>query len=212
CIFFIRAPIHHGDAPGDLKFYSVSVSDFLTYLDNIGKLPHPGRFDHDPVRLILPDDFPDPIPEIYGQAAADASCIKLFHWNIGLDQISIQPDFPIFVFNDHCLPGKQRQILLQKGCLSGSEKTGYDLNVHAVSFVCIKKGPKRHNVTAVLPPPKKIILIYSRSPDSISSSASAFPFSRVAYPEGCPSHSRAGCSGFSPDSLFNALASLYTLH
>src|SRR5699024_3371470 len=80
-------------------------------------------------------------------------------------------------------------------------------------LLCLhKKGAKRHNVTAVLSPPKKIILIYSRSPDSISSSASAFPFSRVAYPEGCPSHSRAGCSGFSPDSLFNALASLYTLH
>ena len=56
------------------------------------------------------------------------------------------------------------------------------MNLHPdapfLSLLPVKKRCEKSSVNAVLSPPKKIIFIYSRSPDSISSAGSAFPVPR----------------------------------
>ena len=111
-VFLIGAAVQYHNFPPDSNIYAILIPDLFTHLDNVRQPPYSGRLDHNPIRVKLLRNLPDPISEIRRQTAANTSCIDLPYRDIRPDQIPIQPYLSEFIFNHHRFSGKRRQIFV----------------------------------------------------------------------------------------------------
>ena len=82
----------------------VNAFDRTDRFQDIGKLADAGRFDHNPVRMIVFKNLLQSSLEIAFQCAADASAVDLRDLDTGfLQESAVNTDFSEFIFNKHDL-------------------------------------------------------------------------------------------------------------
>jgi hypothetical protein len=98
---------------------------------DFGELADTGGLDQDALRRIGIHDFPERGAEITYQRAADTAGIHFTDLNPGLFQkASVDADLTEFVLDQNYFGARQgvSEELFDQGCLSGSQKTGYNVN------------------------------------------------------------------------------------
>jgi hypothetical protein len=98
---------------------------------DFGELADTGGLDQDALRRIGIHDFPERGAEITYQRAADTAGIHLTDLNPGLFQkASVDADLTEFVLDQNNFGARQgvSEELFDQGSLSGSQKTGYNVN------------------------------------------------------------------------------------
>ena len=119
--------IHHGGKAVQLNLLILQI---LHGDDNVGQFAHAGRFDENPIRMVLLDDLVQCLSEIPYQGAANASGIHLVNLNSGILQESlVYTDFSEFVLdqNDFLVPISFLNQLPNQRRLSGSQESGKNI-------------------------------------------------------------------------------------
>ena len=120
--------VHHGDCR--VKLHIHALRDSLDGTDDIGKLAYAAGLDDDAVRMVGIHNLLQGCLKISHQRAADAALVHLADLNTGLlQETAVDADFAEFILNQHHLlfPQSLIQKLLDKCCLSGAQKAGYDI-------------------------------------------------------------------------------------
>ena len=119
--------IYHGGKAVQLNLLILQI---LHGDDNVGQFTHAGRFDENPIRMVLLDDLVQCLSEIPYQGAANASGIHLVNLNSGILQESlVYTDFSEFVLdqNDFLVPISFLNQLPNQRRLSGSQESGKNI-------------------------------------------------------------------------------------
>ena len=109
------------------------ILNTLYCLDNVRKLAYAGWLDKDSVRVIFCNNFLQGSTKISNQRAADTSGIHLTDLDSCLFQeAAVNTDLTKFILDQYYLLALESvlQKFFNKGCFSGAEKTGDNINFY----------------------------------------------------------------------------------
>ena len=126
--------VNHGNS---ITQGNIIIGNLLDSADDIGQLANTGRLNDNAVGVILLNDLRQGLAEVTHQRAADAAGIHLGNIDTGiLQETTVNADLAEFIFNENqflaCI-GLLNHFL-DKGGLTGTQKTGIDINFHKNTF------------------------------------------------------------------------------
>ena len=124
------AAVHNGHSVTQRNIIS---GNLFHSTNNIGQLAYTGGFDDNTVGVVLFNNLCQSLAEIPHQRTADTARIHLGNINACiLQEATVNADFTKLIFNQHqfLAPVAFLDHLLDKGCLTGAQKTGININFH----------------------------------------------------------------------------------
>ena len=117
----------NGVAQGD-----VLAGDLVHRADDVGELAHAGRFNENPVGMVLLDDLGQGLTEIAHQRAADTAGVHLRNVDPGiLKEAAVDADLTELILDEHKLLALVgfADHLFNQGGLARPQETGVNINL-----------------------------------------------------------------------------------